>query len=204
MESDSKLLIKNIYKIFGDMPEAALKLVTDGINKQTLLEQHNHVLALNNINLEVSTGKFQVVMGLSGSGKSTLIRHVNRLIEPTAGSIFFHGDDVTNLDERQLRHFRRFKTSMVFQNFALLPHRTVLENISYGLEIQKQEEKVLMDRSLEWLNRVGLDGYNDYYPTQLSGGMQQRVGLARALATDAEILLMDEPFSALDLSLINN
>ena len=159
MESESKLLIKNIYKIFGDMPEAALKLVTDGINKQTLLEQHNHVLALNNINLEVSTGKFQVVMGLSGSGKSTLIRHVNRLIEPTAGSIFFHGDDVTNLDEKQLRHFRRFKTSMVFQNFALLPHRTVLENISYGLEIQKQEEKVLMDRSLEWLNRVGLDGY---------------------------------------------
>ena len=198
MESESKLLIKNIYKIFGDRPEAALKLVTDGINKQTLLEQHNHVLALNNINLEVSTGKFQVVMGLSGSGKSTLIRHVNRLIEPTAGSIFFHDDDVTNLDEKQLRYFRRFRTSMVFQNFALLPHRTVLENISYGLEIQKQEEKVLMDRSLEWLNRVGLDGYNDYYPTQLSGGMQQRVGLARALATDAEILLMDEPFSALD------
>ena len=127
MESESKLLIKNIYKIFGDRPEAALKLVADGINKQTLLEQHNHVLALNNINLEVSTGKFQVVMGLSGSGKSTLIRHVNRLIEPTAGSIFFHDDDVTNLDEKQLRQFRRFKTSMVFQNFALLPWLNVLE-----------------------------------------------------------------------------
>ncbi|NHX27187.1 betaine/proline/choline family ABC transporter ATP-binding protein, partial [Escherichia coli] len=172
--------------------------VRDGMSKDDLLEQTGHVLGLNDISLDMPARKIQVVMGLSGSGKSTLIRHLNRLIEPTAGEVIVDGEDVLKMDDRRLRDLRRFKMSMVFQKFALLPHRTVQQNAEYGLLVQNVSQSEASKRARHWLDRVGLSGYEDYYPGQLSGGMQQRVGLARALATDADILLMDEAFSALD------
>lgn len=198
MADDTKISIRNLYKIFGDTPQAALKQVHGGMGKDELLDKTGHVLGLNDISLDIPANKLQVIMGLSGSGKSTLIRHLNRLIEPTAGEIWIDGDDVMAMGPNQLRDLRRFKMSMVFQNFALLPHRKVLENVIYGLGIQGVDESEATKRAAHWLDRVGLAGYEDYYPGQLSGGMQQRVGLARALATDADILLMDEAFSALD------
>ena len=198
MADDTKISIRNLYKIFGDNPQAALKQVHGGMGKDELLDKTGHVLGLNDISLDIPANKLQVIMGLSGSGKSTLIRHLNRLIEPTAGEIWIDGDDVMAMGPNQLRDLRRFKMSMVFQNFALLPHRKVLENVIYGLGIQGVDESEATKRAAHWLDRVGLAGYEDYYPGQLSGGMQQRVGLARALATDADILLMDEAFSALD------
>jgi glycine betaine/proline transport system ATP-binding protein len=150
------------------------------------------------VSLEIPEKQIQVVMGLSGSGKSTLIRHINRLIEPTGGEILIDGEDVLAMSETQLRELRRKKTSMVFQKFGLLPHRRIGENVAYGLNIQGVPDDEATKRARHWIDRVGLTGYEDHYPGQLSGGMQQRVGLARALATDAEILLMDEAFSALD------
>ncbi|NDW52413.1 glycine betaine/L-proline ABC transporter ATP-binding protein [Aliiroseovarius sp. PrR006] len=198
MTDDIKISIRNLYKIFGNNPAKAMKKVRDGLSKDDLLEQTGHVLGLNDISLDMHDRKIQVVMGLSGSGKSTLIRHLNRLIDPTAGEVIVDGEDVLAMDENRLRDLRRFKMSMVFQKFALLPHRTVLENAEYGLLIQGIKEDEAGKRARHWLDRVGLSGYEDYYPGQLSGGMQQRVGLARALATDADILLMDEAFSALD------
>jgi glycine betaine/proline transport system ATP-binding protein len=156
------------------------------------------VLALNNINLDVGGGTVFVVMGLSGSGKSTLIRHFNRIIEPTAGRIEIGGRDIFALSEAELRELRRQEVAMVFQRFALLPHRTTIDNVIYGLTVQGMPGRSARKRAGRWIERVGLAGYEDHYPDQLSGGMQQRVGLARALATDADILLMDEPFSALD------
>ena len=193
-----KLRIKNLFKIFGSAPSTMVDHVRDGTSKQELLDSYNHVLGLNDVSIDVQESSIHVIMGLSGSGKSTLIRHINRLIEPTSGEIIVDGGNVIKMDKSELRDFRRFKTSMVFQKFALLPHRTVLENISYGLIIQDVQTDEIGKRSRRWLERVGLTGFEDYYPSQLSGGMQQRVGLARALATDAEILLMDEAFSALD------
>ena len=195
---EPKVSIKNLYKIFGEMPEAVLEHVCAGMGKPELMDKHGHALGLNNINLDIPARKIQVIMGLSGSGKSTLIRHLNRLIEPTDGEIWIDGEDVMKMDAKQLRDLRRFKMSMVFQKFGLLPHRTVLENALYGLEIQGVEADEAKTRAVKWLDRVGLAGFEDQYPSQLSGGQQQRVGLARALATDAEILLMDEAFSALD------
>ena len=153
---------------------------------------------LKGIDLEVKAGETHAIMGPNGSGKSTLIRHVNRLIEPTDGKVIVDGDDVMEMSSNDLMHFRRFKASMVFQKFALLPHRTVAQNAAYGLTIQGVGEGEAVERSQRWLERVGLGGFEKHFPAQLSGGMQQRVGLARALATDAEILLMDEAFSALD------
>ena len=153
---------------------------------------------LRDINLTVNKGERIVICGPSGSGKSTLIRHINRLIEPTDGHVIVDGDDVMQMSPDDLIKFRRFKASMVFQKFALLPHRTVAQNVSYGLTIQGVETGEALERSQRWLERVGLGGFEKHFPAQLSGGMQQRVGLARALATDAEILLMDEAFSALD------
>lgn len=197
-DTDTKVSIRNLYKIFGPSPEKALKKVHDGMGKDELLEKTGHVLGLSDITLDIPANKLQVIMGLSGSGKSTLIRHLNRLIEPTAGEIWVDGDDVMAMNPNQLRDLRRFKMSMVFQNFALLPHRKVQENVEYGLGIQGVNQAEAAKRAVHWLERVGLAGYEDYYPGQLSGGMQQRVGLARALATDADILLMDEAFSALD------
>jgi len=163
-----------------------------------LLDKHGHVLGLNDINLDIPEQRIQVIMGLSGSGKSTLIRHINRLIEPTSGEIFVDDENVLNMSQTQLREFRRKKTSMVFQKFALLPHKTVSQNVAYGLTIQGVPEGEAKEKSHKWIDSVGLGGFEERYPAQLSGGMQQRVGLARALATDAPILLMDEAFSALD------
>ena len=196
--SEQKIQIKNLYKIFGNNAEGVMDLVNDGISKQELLEDHGHVLGLRDINIDVPEKCIRVIMGLSGSGKSTLIRHINRLIEPTSGEVLVGGEDVLAMSDEELKNFRRSKASMVFQKFALLPHRTVIENVGYGLQIQKISEPEINKRSQHWIDRVGLTGFEGHYPAQLSGGMQQRVGLARALATDAEILLMDEAFSALD------
>ena len=197
-KNDTLIKINQLYKIFGDRQENALELVKNGIGKEELLEKSNCVLGLNNINLNIQKAKIQVVMGLSGSGKSTLIRHLNRLIEPTSGEIIVNGTDILKLNTKELVQFRQNNMSMVFQKFALFPHKTVLQNVGYGLAVQNIAKNEWEEKSARWINRVGLEGYETYYPEQLSGGMQQRVGLARALATDAEILLMDEAFSALD------
>ena len=196
--NNPKLHIKNLYKVFGNNGAKYVPDVRDGMSKQDLLDKHNHVLGLNNINLSIPEQKVQVIMGLSGSGKSTLIRHINRLIEPTSGELFVDGLDVLAMSQEQLREFRRKVTSMVFQKFALLPHKTVSQNVAYGLTIQGVKEHEAKEQSHRWIDRVGLGGFEELFPAQLSGGMQQRVGLARALATDAPILLMDEAFSALD------
>ena len=196
--STSKIKISSLYKIFGKNPEECMRLVKNGMGKDELLEKHQHVLGLQDINIDVEEKNIQVVMGLSGSGKSTLIRHINRLIEPTSGSVEIDGKDVMRFNREELRDYRRNKTAMVFQRFALLPHKTVLQNVAFGLFIQNIDELESRERSMKWIEKVGLLGYEEKYPQHLSGGMQQRVGLARALATDAEILLMDEAFSALD------
>jgi glycine betaine/proline transport system ATP-binding protein len=197
-KNDTLIKINQLYKIFGDGQENALELVKNGIDKEELLEKSNCVLGLNNINLNIKKAKIQVVMGLSGSGKSTLIRHLNRLIEPTSGEILVNDTDILKLNTKDLVQFRQNNMSMVFQKFALFPHKTVLQNVGYGLAVQNIPKDEWEEKATKWINRVGLEGYETYYPGQLSGGMQQRVGLARALATDAEILLMDEAFSALD------
>lgn len=190
--------IKHLYKIFGPNPAQHLAAVQEGMSKQELRDVHGHVLGLRDINIEMTGGAIQVVMGLSGSGKSTLIRHINRLIEPTAGELWAGEQNVMAMSPRNLRLFRRERTAMVFQNFALFPHLTVQENAEYGLQVQRVSHKKRRDAAMRWIERVGLKGYEDSYPNQLSGGMQQRVGLARALTNDAPILLMDEAFSALD------
>ncbi|ETX06647.1 quaternary amine ABC transporter ATP-binding protein [Candidatus Entotheonella palauensis] len=197
MRSD-KIVVRQLYKIFGNAPEQALARVKSGVSKQELLTEYNHVLGLSDINLSIAEQEIFVVMGLSGSGKSTLIRHLNRLIDPTAGEVVVDGQDIVSLSRKDLEVFRREKMSMVFQRFGLMPHRTVLQNVGYGLAIQGMHKTKVTDRAMQWIEQVGLEGYEAHYPGQLSGGMQQRVGLARALATDAEILLMDEAFSALD------
>ena len=195
---EAKIRIRNLWKIFGRDPQTALAEARAGASKAELLERTNHVLGIRDVSLDVPARRLQVVMGLSGSGKSTLIRHINRLIDPTAGELLIDGEDVLAMSTAQLRDLRRFKASMVFQKFALLPHRKVRENVGYGLEIQGVPEAEADRRARHWIDRVGLSGYEGHYPGQLSGGMQQRVGLARALATESEILLMDEAFSALD------
>ncbi|VFR25853.1 L-proline glycine betaine ABC transport system permease protein ProV (TC 3.A.1.12.1) [plant metagenome] len=194
----SKIEVKNIYKIFGAHPKKWLEAAQQGISKDELLARSGHTLGLRDISLSIDEGSIYVIMGLSGSGKSTLIRHFNRLIEPSAGQILVDGVDVVTLGKRELEAFRQRKMSMVFQRFGLMPHRTVLENAAYGLAIQGVGKEEREQRARQWLEQVGLSGFEKQYPHQLSGGMQQRVGLARALATDAEILLMDEAFSALD------
>ena len=196
--SSHAIEIRDLYKIFGPNGSSYVDAVRDGMTKAELNERHDHVLGLKDINIHCPAGEITVVMGLSGSGKSTLIRHINRLIEPTAGQVMYEGEDVTRMSRSELQQFRRHKTAMVFQRFALLPHRTVMQNATYGLDIQGIDKEVARERAQYWLDRVGLTGFEENYPNQLSGGMQQRVGLARALATDAEILLMDEAYSALD------
>ncbi|MFA7437024.1 glycine betaine/L-proline ABC transporter ATP-binding protein [Castellaniella sp.] len=193
-----KIEVRHIYKIFGPHPQRWLPAVRDGMSKEELLERSGHTLGLRDISLSIAAGGIHVIMGLSGSGKSTLIRHFNRLIDPSAGQILVDGVDVMGLKRRELEAFRQQKMSMVFQRFGLLPHRTVLDNAAYGLAVQGMRRAERNERALHWLEQVGLSGFEGQYPHQLSGGMQQRVGLARALATDAEILLMDEAFSALD------
>ena len=192
--------IRNVYKIFGTgrAQETALDLARAGVEKNDLLIETGCTLGLKDVSLSVERGETFVVMGLSGSGKSTLIRHINRLIDPTAGKILVDERDVLELSPEELLAFRRGAVSMVFQRFALFPHMTVMENVGYGLEVQGMELVQRRRRAMRWIEDVGLIGYESAYPAQLSGGMQQRVGLARALCTDPEILLMDEPFSALD------
>jgi glycine betaine/proline transport system ATP-binding protein len=190
--------VRKLYKIFGPTPEKFLEPVQNGMTKAELRDTHGHVLGLRDINIDMPAGGIQVVMGLSGSGKSTLIRHINRLIDPSAGEVLVGEQDVVKMSHTELLKFRREQTAMVFQKFALFPHYTVLENAEYGLEVQSISGKKRRDRAMKWVERVGLKGYEDNYPNQLSGGMQQRVGLARALTNDAPILLMDEAFSALD------
>ena len=193
-----KIEIKNVYKIFGNSPTEVLPMVKSGANKEEVLEKTGHTVGLDNVSLSIEEGETFVCMGLSGSGKSTLIRHLNRLIDPTDGDIIVDGTNIMELDEQQLIDFRKHELSMVFQRFGLFPHKTVIENVSYGLEIQGIQIEERKKKAMAQIESVGLQGFEDQYPSQLSGGMQQRVGLARALATNPEILLMDEAFSALD------
>lgn len=193
-----KIKVKNVFKIFGPNPRKILPLIEGGKSKEEILKKTGHGVGVNNANFAVEQGEIFVVMGLSGSGKSTLIRCLNRLIEPTAGEILIDGENIVGCDKDTLLQVRRKKMAMVFQNFALFPHYTVGENVAYGLEVQGEDLETRHKKAYEALELVGLKGYEESYPDQLSGGMQQRVGLARALATDPDILLMDEAFSALD------
>ncbi|MWD27724.1 betaine/proline/choline family ABC transporter ATP-binding protein [Aquicoccus sp. SCR17] len=197
-QKNVKVSIKHLYKIFGEDPQSVLPRVKEGLGKTELLEQTNHVLGLNDINVDIHEGEMTVIMGLSGSGKSTLIRHLNRLIEPTDGEVLVDGENILDWNESKLRKLRRETMSMVFQKFALLPHRTVLENAGMAMATRGQSRKDFESEANKWLDRVGLDGYGNQYPHQLSGGMQQRVGIARALTSNSPIMLMDEAFSALD------
>ncbi len=198
MSDKVKVSIRSLYKIFGANPQAALHHVHDGTSKADLLNLHGHVLGLKDINVDMHDGDITVIMGLSGSGKSTLIRHLNRLIEPTAGEVKVDGENVLAYSEDQLRTMRREVMSMVFQKFALLPHRTVAENAGTTLKVRGVPRRDYLVEADRWLDRVGLNGYGSHYPHQLSGGMQQRVGIARALTSNSPIMLMDEAFSALD------
>ena len=198
MTGNPQLRIRGLYKIFGPNAQSVLPHVLAGMGKPALLKEHGHVLGLQDINVDMQAGEVTVVMGLSGSGKSTLIRHLNRLIEPTAGEIIIDDQDIRVLSKAELLHFRQSKLSMVFQKFALLPHRNVLQNAAMALEVRGEDSAERETEALRWLERVGLGGYENHYPHQLSGGMQQRVGIARALASNADIMLMDEAFSALD------
>jgi glycine betaine/proline transport system ATP-binding protein len=194
----SKIEINNIYKIFGNNPDSVMDMVKTGATKDEVLEQTGHTVGLDNVSLNIEEGETFVCMGLSGSGKSTLIRHLNRLIDPTAGEILIDGENVMSLNPEQLIDFRRHKMSMVFQRFGLFPHKTVMQNVGYGLEMQGKSEDERDKIAMEKIEAVGLNGFENQFPNQLSGGMQQRVGLARALATNSDIMLMDEAFSALD------
>lgn len=193
-----KVTLRGLYKIFGGEDKAALTHVKAGMGKDDLLAKHKHVLGLQDINVDMQAGEITVVMGLSGSGKSTLIRHLNRLIDPTDGEILVDGEDVMKLSETGLRTLRQNKMSMVFQKFALLPHRTVVQNAAMALEVRGVSESERLTEARKWLDRVGLGGFENHFPAQLSGGMQQRVGIARALTANTDIMLMDEAFSALD------
>lgn len=192
-----KIRVENLIKIFGQNPKQALADFLAGNTSQSN-QQSNHVFAVSDVSLSIQEGELFVIMGLSGSGKSTLIRCLNRLIEATSGQVYIDGEDISQMPPAQLRQVRRTKMSMVFQKFALLPHQTVLENVEYGLKICGMPLAERREKALVMLERVGLRKWAYYKPSSLSGGMQQRVGLARALATDADILLMDEAFSALD------
>jgi glycine betaine/proline transport system ATP-binding protein len=194
----SKIEINNIYKIFGNDPDSVMDMVKNGSTKDEVLEQTGHTVGLDNVSLNIEEGETFVCMGLSGSGKSTLIRHLNRLIDPTAGEILIDGENVMSFNPEQLIDFRRHKMSMVFQRFGLFPHKTVMQNVGYGLEMQGKSEDDRDKIAMEKIEAVGLNGFENQFPNQLSGGMQQRVGLARALATNSDIMLMDEAFSALD------
>ena len=194
----SKIEINNVYKIFGQRPNEVLPMVKNGTTKEQLLEETGHTIGLDNVSLKIEEGETFVCMGLSGSGKSTLIRHLNRLIDPTDGEILIEGTNVMSLNTEQLIDFRRHKMSMVFQRFGLFPHKTVLQNVGYGLEMQGLQPEKRNSVAMEKIEAVGLNGFENQFPAQLSGGMQQRVGLARALATNTDIMLMDEAFSALD------
>ncbi|PKM88850.1 MAG: glycine/betaine ABC transporter ATP-binding protein [Firmicutes bacterium HGW-Firmicutes-12] len=193
-----KIKVENLVKVFGNQPEAAMKLLAQGFTKEQILEKTKQAIGIGGVSFDVHEGEILVIMGLSGSGKSTLIRCLNRLIEPTSGKIYIDELEVTAMTLKELRELRQKKLGMVFQRFALFPHKTVQQNVEYGLEIQDVEPGLRAQKAVSSLELVGLKGWESNYPSQLSGGMQQRVGLARALAIDPDILLMDEAFSALD------
>ena len=193
-----KIQVENLTKIFGRQPQRALQLLKQGKTKAEIAKETGLTVGVNQANFEVHAGEIFVIMGLSGSGKSTLVRLLNRLIEPTEGRILIDGEDIVRMNTEELQNVRRKKLGMVFQKFALFPHRTVVENAAYGLEVQGVPKAERLQKAKESLSLVGLAGWEESYPDQLSGGMQQRVGLARALANDPDVLLMDEAFSALD------
>jgi glycine betaine/proline transport system ATP-binding protein len=202
MKSDEdkvvKLRVEDLTLIFGKRKKEALEMLEKGASKAEILQKTKCTVGISKANFEVYEGEVFVVMGLSGSGKSTLIRCLNRLNEPTAGKVFFKDEDITRKGNRELLNIRRFEMSMVFQTFGLLPHKTILENAAFGLELRGEPKEEREKKALAALETVGLKGYEEHYPSAMSGGMQQRVGLARALANDTEVLLMDEAFSALD------
>ncbi|MFI4911089.1 MAG: glycine betaine/L-proline ABC transporter ATP-binding protein [Sedimentisphaeraceae bacterium JB056] len=193
-----QIKVENLYKIFGKNPQQAYKLVQKGVSKDEILKKTGCTIGVNNASFNVKKGEFFVIMGLSGSGKSTLVRCINRLIEPTRGDVVIDDQNVTKLNSKDLRELRKRKISMVFQHFGLLPHRNVLENVVFGLEIQGISRSERYEKAENAIQLVGLDGYQKSAVSNLSGGMQQRVGLARAIAADTELILMDEAFSALD------
>lgn len=194
----ASIKVEKLTKIFGKRTKQAMKMLDDGKTKDEILGETGCTVGVNQASFEVQDGEIFVIMGLSGSGKSTLVRLLNRLINPTSGNVWIDGEDLAQMNDTELREVRRKKMGMVFQKFGLFPFRTVLQNVEYGLEVQGIDKKQRRDKVLSSLELVGLKGYEDQYPDQLSGGMQQRVGLARALANDPEVLLMDEAFSALD------
>ena len=198
MPETPKIVCNNIWKIFGVYPEQILRDIDFSLSRAEIQAQTGHVVAVKDVSFEVNTGETFVVMGLSGSGKSTLVRCISRLIEPTAGAMIIDGEDIMSYDLAKLTELRRYRMSMVFQHFGLFPHRKVIDNISFGLEIRGMDKDARKAKSLEVLQKVGLDGWAEHFPRELSGGMQQRVGLARAMAVDPAILIFDEPFSALD------
>jgi glycine betaine/proline transport system ATP-binding protein len=196
--SQAKIRIENLIKIYGERPQQALRLFRDGQGREDIQRATGNVLGIADVSMTIQKGELFVVMGLSGSGKSTLVRCINRLIEPTSGHIYIDDEDVAHVTQNRIREVRRTKVAMVFQRFGLFPHKTVMQNVAYGLKVRGLSDTEQRKKALEVLEVVGLTQWSDYLPSSLSGGMQQRVGLARALATDAEILLMDEAFSALD------
>ncbi len=198
MSEAPQIVCKNIWKIFGTYPKRTLENLDRSLSRAEVQEQTGHVIGVNDVSFEINKGETFVVMGLSGSGTSTLVRCISRLIEPTAGEMIIDGEDIMGYNDAQLTELRRFRMSMVFQHFGLFPHRKVIDNISFGLEIRGMDKKERKVKAMEVLEKVGLHGWADHYPRELSGGMQQRVGLARAMAVDPEILIFDEPFSALD------
>lgn len=198
MSDQAKIEAHNVYKVFGSHPQSVWDLIEKGESRTDIQNKTQQLIAVRDVSFSVKSGELFVIMGLSGSGKSTLIRCLNRLIEPTAGKVLINNEDITNIPLKTMRNVRRKNIAMVFQNFALFPHRKIWENVAYGLKMQGIKLKERQKTAYESLELVGLQGWEDYYPDELSGGMKQRVGLARALATDADILLMDEAFSALD------
>ncbi|MEM8840375.1 MAG: glycine betaine/L-proline ABC transporter ATP-binding protein [Pseudomonadota bacterium] len=198
MSEEPKIICREVWKIFGNNPERALAEIDRNASRAQIQAESGHVVAVKDVSFEVQTGETFVVMGLSGSGKSTLVRCISRLIDPTGGEVVIDGQDITRLNDRDLMELRRTKLSMVFQHFGLFPHRKVIENIAFGLEVRGEPHEQRIARAMEVLKLVGLGGWEENYPRELSGGMQQRVGLARAMAVDPEILICDEPFSALD------
>ena len=198
MSNNDKIVCSNIWKLFGPDEQRILKDLDTSLSRSEVQEKTGHVVAVKDVSFSIQKGETFVVMGLSGSGKSTLVRCISRLIEPTSGTVMMDDIDVTKMSSKELLDLRRNKMSMVFQHFGLFPHRTVLENIGYGLEIRGSKKQERIEKSMEVIKLVGLEGWHNHYPRELSGGMQQRVGLARAMAVDPEILIFDEPFSALD------
>ena len=198
MGRQAKVVCNNIWKVFGTNPERTMQTLDRSLSRSEVQEQTNHVIAVKDVSFKVQEGETFVVMGLSGSGKSTLVRCLSRLIDPTEGQVLIDGEDITKVSHNQLTNLRRFKMSMVFQHFGLFPHRKVIDNVAYGLEVRGEKRDQRHAKAMDVIELVGLSGWENNYPRELSGGMQQRVGLARAMAVDPEIMLFDEPFSALD------